>query len=265
MNQSTVKYYATGYSGNNTLIVDGCVYSHLETGDNGYMRLITCNSKDKTMYIKEKKGNKANWEDIDFRQFRKGTIVDPLKRGPRWEGDTINQQPFGFGSYYNEKGKLIYTGFMYNDMKVCFGNLIYPASGIVEYSGTFYKNHRYGYGVSYSRKNKVTYEGEWFDDKPIDSLSVSFDNSNIDGSQFNFSVKEIIIGNKISKRATAFTLIGFSHLTKLKIGNECFSDVTDFQILFCDELQVIEIGEKSFVCNYIVPRSDNGKFVMIIT
>lgn len=265
MNQSTVKYYATGYSGNNTLIVDGCVYSHLETGDNGYMRLITCNSKDKTMYIKEKKGNKANWEDIDFRQFRKGTIIDPLKRGPRWEGDTINQKPFGFGSYYNEKGKLIYIGFMYNDMKVCFGNLIYPASGIVEYSGTFYKNHRYGYGVSYSRKNKVTYEGEWFDDKPIDSLSVSFDNSNIDGSQFNFSVKEIIIGNKISKRATAFTLIGFSHLTKLKIGNECFSDVTDFQILFCDELRVIEIGEKSFVCNYIVPRSDDGKFLIIIT
>ena len=255
MDKSTVKYYATGYSGNNTLIVDGFMYSHLETGDNGYMRLITCNRNDKTMYVKEKKGNKANWENIDYHTFRKATIADPLKKGPRWEGDTIDQKPFGYGSYYNERGKLIYIGFMFNDMKVCFGHMIYPASGIIEYSGTFYKNHRYGYGVSYSRKNVMTYNGEWFDDKPIDSLSIPFDNNNIDSPQFNFSVKEIIIDNKIAEGATTFTLIGFSHLTRLVIGNECFSDVTDFQILFCDELQMIQIGEKSFVYTYIVPRS----------
>ena len=38
--------------------------------------------------------------------------------GERWEGNSLNGLPFGYGCVYNSENQLIYEGFMFNGMKM---------------------------------------------------------------------------------------------------------------------------------------------------
>ena len=60
-------------------------------------------------------------------------------------------------------------------------------------------------------------------------------------------VTKIVIDNGVSDSGiTGFDLSGFSKLKRLEIGNDCFTYVEEVKLIGLNELESVEIGEKSF-------------------
>ena len=58
---------------------------------------------------------------------------------------------------------------------------------------------------------------------------------------------EIVVDAGVSDSGiTGFDLSGFSKLKRLEIGNDCFSYVEEVKLIGLNELESVEIGEKSF-------------------
>ena len=58
---------------------------------------------------------------------------------------------------------------------------------------------------------------------------------------------EIVVDDGVSDSGiTGFDLSGFSKLKRLEIGNDCFSYVEEVKLIGLNELESVEIGEKSF-------------------
>ena len=64
------------------------------------------------------------------------------ENGERWEGDSLNGKPYGYGCIYNSENQLVYKGFMYNGKKVCYGTEFFGDIGIVEYQGDYYEDKK---------------------------------------------------------------------------------------------------------------------------
>ena len=160
MNQEECKYYRFGCSGCNFLSVNRSVYTQSELLPNGIIREICCDKNDKWMKVRERKEESKEWNEIDLDGLQRGVTIDLNENGERWEGDSLNGDPFGHGCLYNSENQLIYFGFIFEGLKVCYGIVFYGDISIVEYEGEFYKGNRYGNGKLYDKKNELIYEGE---------------------------------------------------------------------------------------------------------
>ena len=149
-----MRYYPCGFSGDDFLSVKESIISHSEYLENGFVRLIECDKEEKSMKVMEKKENDKEWTEINMNEYKPGRVIDLSDKGDRWEGDSLNNSPFGYGCKYNFENQLIYKGFIFKGMKVCFGSEFYEDAGIIEYEGEYYKNRRYGYGRLYDKKNE---------------------------------------------------------------------------------------------------------------
>ena len=153
----------------NWLKVNGNKYYQCEELENGIIREIECDIEEKWMKVRERKDENEEWNEIDLNGLKHHDVIDLNENGDRWEGDSLNGNPFGYGCIYNSENQLKYTGFMFEGMKVCYGIEMYEDVGIVEYEGGYYVNARCGYGKLYTNDNKLKYEGEWQDGNPNDS------------------------------------------------------------------------------------------------
>ncbi len=224
----------------NSLVVDENMYYHtyrLETGD---LRILTCNIEEKWMKINEMKKDKEDIEEVDLISLKKGVVIDLNENGVRWEGDSVNGLPFGYGCVYNENNELVYSGFMCDGKKVCFGKEFYGDLGIVEYIGGFYNNMRLGYGKLYNKKNELVYEGEF----PIETHMII--ESVLNENEIHYHLEELIIKDHINSDIKYFQLVSYYHLHNLEIGSNCFENVEEFRIDACIELISITIGNNSF-------------------
>ena len=134
--------YSLGISGNNYLSIDESHYFHSETINNQSVQLIECDINEKWMKVKKRDLDSSKWIELDLNGLHKGVTIDLSEQGERWEGDSLNGVPFGYGCIYNSNNQLIYKGFIFEGMKVCFGSVFYEDVGIFEYVGGFYKNNR---------------------------------------------------------------------------------------------------------------------------
>ena len=112
------------------------------------------------MKVMEKKENDREWTEINMDGFKQGVTIRLSDKGDRWEGDSLNNSPFFYVCKYNSENQLIYKGFIFKIMKVCFGSEFYGDVGNIEYEGEYYKNMRFGYDKLYDKKNQLVYEGE---------------------------------------------------------------------------------------------------------
>ena len=110
--------------------------------------------------------------ETDLSELCKHDIIDLSENGERWEGDSLKGQPFGYGCIYDENNQLIYSGFIFEGMKVCYGKNFYGDCGFEEYVGCFYKNMRHGYGKLSDKKKEVIYEGEWVYNQPLELSTI---------------------------------------------------------------------------------------------
>ena len=122
MNNIQSKYYRSGVTGVNYLIINRSVYTHSELLLNNTIRVIECNIDDKEMNVHEKKKNDEKWKELDSNHIQHGVVIDLNDLGDRWEGSCVNGSTYGFGCLYNSDKRKIYSGFMDDGMKVFYGD-----------------------------------------------------------------------------------------------------------------------------------------------
>ena len=125
MNQEQCKYYRFGYSGCNYLCVNRSVYTQSELLPNGIIREIQCDKDDKWMKVRERREESEEWNEINLNGLKHHDVIDLNEKGDRWEGDSQNGDPFGYGCIYNSENQLIYSGFIFEGLKVCYGTELY--------------------------------------------------------------------------------------------------------------------------------------------
>ena len=225
MNQLQYHNYPFGYLG------DRCLYVR----ETRRIRMIECDIEEKWMKVKERKEDSLEWDELNLEGLIKGDIVDLNEKGERWEGDSLQHKPFGYGCIYDNENRLIYNGFIYEGMKVCFGSVFFGDVGIIEYCGTYYKNMRYGYGLLYNKKNELVYKGKWLNDNPIEISKVTIEKE-LQNQDIYFGLEEITICRGSMKNIECFKLIGFDQLKKLHIKDNRLKKMKQFCIEDCNEL-----------------------------
>ena len=239
--------YPIGLKGDNYLTKTENVYSHSESLPNGYIRVIECDKEEKWMKVKERNEKEKEWVDISLDGLMRNDIINLEENGERWKGDSLNGSPFGYGSVYNSENHLIYQGFMYEGMKVCYGSVFDENNDFIEYVGDFYKGMRCGYGILYNKMKEITYEGEWYNDHPLEQDRRIELNEELNEEVIHFGIEELKIGNDCGNNNTSrFCLVGFNHLKKCVIGNYCFCRVNEIEIDNCNELNELIIGKSCF-------------------
>ena len=111
-------------------------------------------------------------DDEDLSGVKRNQILDLNDEGDRWEGDVLNDEPFGWGVMYDKEGRKVYEGFRLGGEAACYGRKYYADISRVEYDGEWCVGRRWGRGTQYDRNGVVVYEGEWVDDGHLEGKMV---------------------------------------------------------------------------------------------
>ena len=236
--------YSVGFSGYDYLKIDNFIYCQSIQLSSGIIQRIICNSKESWMKVLEREKSQSDEKQIDMRKLKQGVVIDLNENGTRWEGSSLNGNPFGFGCVYNEENNLIYKGFMYKGKKVCYGVDFYGDLSIVEYYGGYYDNMRFGKGKLYNKLNELVYEGEWLNDYPLMLSNLKIENI-VNKQDIHFGIEELEIANN-DNSIQFIRLIEFHHLKSFSIDDNCSTSLMQLEIENCNELSSISIGKKSF-------------------
>ena len=236
------KSYPFGYTGKQFLDCNNTRYIHSELLPDNSIRVIECDIDEKWMKVKSRVGKCSEWNEMNLNNLQRCDIIDLSEKGDRWEGDSVEGIPFGYGCEYNSDNQLIYKGFVFEGMKVCYGIVFYGDIGIVEYEGGFYKGMRYGNGKLYDKKNEMIYEGEWANNNPLELYSLRIENE-LKEEDIHYGLEELEIGENCCNELKCFELIGFAHLKKLKFHKNSLKNLDSLVISNNNELTIIEIED----------------------
>ena len=236
------KYYPFGYSGDQFFESNNTRYINSELLPDNSIRVIECDTDEKWMKVRERKDESEKWIEMNLSNLKRCDIVDLNENGERGEGDSLEGIPFGYGCVYNSENQLIYKGFVFEGMKVCYGIVFYGDIGIVEYEGEFYKGMRYGNGKLYDKKNELIYKGEWANNNPFELYSLRIENE-LKEEDIHYDLEELEIGENCCNKLKCFKLIGFAHLKKLKFHKNSQKNLDSLVISNNNELEIIEIED----------------------
>ena len=184
-------------------------------------------------------------------------VLDLSDEGERWEGDVLDDEPYGWGVLYDKEGEMAYEGFRIGGVSVCYGTQYYSGIEKVEYEGEICEGKRWGRGKQYDRNGVVAYDGEWVNDDYVEKRMVMNDET-----QFLYScIEELIVRNKRCNRGewSALDLSFMSHLRLLQVGDNCFKNVDEVKLIGLHALERVVIGKNSFKkCKYHQPESINS-------
>ena len=186
--------------------------------------------------------------DIDLSRVKHDEIVDLSVDGDRWEGDVLNEKPFGWGTLYDKDNNLLYEGFRIDDVNVCYGRSYYSDIGKMEYEGGICEGARWGKGTQYDRNGAVVYKGQWLDGDHFDAKNDKRVVITPSTCFFHNCVRELVVSdgccNDDSWHTLDFHLMSF--LRSLTIGSDCFMNVNDVRLSGLQELVSVEIGDRCF-------------------
>ena len=181
----------------------------------------------------------------DVKGIEHAKVLDLSDDGERWEGDVLDNQPYGWGVLYDSENRRAYEGFRIGEVNVCYGTQNYSDIQKVEYDGEICEGKRWGRGIQYDRNGKTVYNGEWMnDDNKIEKEVVL-----IEENQFLHScIEELIVENNSCNAPEWIALdLGFiSHLRLFKVGDECFENVDEVKLIGLSKLERVVIGKNSF-------------------
>ena len=220
--------------------------------------------------------------EVDLSGIEHKQVLNLNDEGERWEGDVLDDCPFGWGVLYDSENRKAYEGFRIGNVNVCYGRSYYPDIQKVEYEGVVCEGKRWGRGVQYDRNGDVVIDGEWLVDElktcitiseesaflhsRIEELIVSDDCCNGEEwkvLEFGFMpfLRDLHIGNYCFKEVNKVELIGMNHLERVVIGMHCFSAIEDiaiqttvedysyrrFFLKSCNCVKELTIGNDSFL------------------
>ena len=186
---------------------------------------------------------RVNGEDV--KGIEQAKVLDLSDDGERWEGDVLNNQPYGWGVLYDSENRRVYEGFRIRGVNVCYGRSYFPDLQKVEYEGEICEGKRWGRGIQYDRTGKTVFDGEWMnDDNQIEKRVVL----NEEIQFLHNHIEELIVENN-SCNGTEWTALdlGFiPSLQLLQVGDDCFANVDEVKLIGLNHLERVVIGKKSF-------------------
>ena len=185
----------------------------------------------------------VNGEDV--KGIERNQVLDLSDDGERWEGDVLNNEPYGWGVLYDSENRMVYEGFRIGDVSVCYGRSYSPDIHRVEYEGMIFEGKRWGRGMQYDRNGNTLFSGEWInDDKEIEKRVVL----NEDSQLLHYHIEELIV-EKDSCNGEEWRLLDFSFMSKLRlleVGDDCFEHVIEVMLIGLNQLESVVIGEYCF-------------------
>ena len=186
---------------------------------------------------------RVNGEDV--KGIEQAKVLDLSDDGERWEGDVLNNQPYGWGVLYDSENRMVYEGFRIGEVNVCYAIRYYSDVGVIEYKGEICGGKRWGRGIQYDRNGKTVFDGEWMnDDNQIEKRVVLSEEN-----QFLHShIEELIVSNNSCNGPewTALDLSFMSHLRLLEVGDDCFEYVDEVKLIGLSKLERVVIGMNCF-------------------
>ena len=200
-------------------------------------------------------------------------IVDNLITSERWEGCVCDKVPCGWGQFFSEDNMLVYEGFRYKDMNVCYGTYYHEnmAKATIYYQGMIYNNEHYGMGRFFDRKGRKEYEGEWIGDTNTfpDVFTIGDESCRLnsmthlvttDSHSMYYShpllfhhlwhLETIKFGDScfMSPLSSLFVLIeSLSALRSFTVGSFTCIYFSNFTVSSCPSLEKVVIANKSFI------------------
>ena len=247
------------------------------------------------MFVYNAKSVKSELIEMACSGMRENVIIDLNFGGRRWEGGELNGKPFGFGYEYSEDDNLVYEGFMYEGMKVCYGKEWNDDgnNNCLIYEGGYCNGERCGKGKSYDLTGNISFEGEWDNNHGMigDEMKLNLysllcieefvinnrmninddDITTLHFSPLLLQLKRIEIEDCFFSSVREFVLDGLPNLENVKIGNCCFISSEDentaeglFRITNCPNLLQLEIGRDSFQYYHSFELSNNNSIQSIL-
>mgnify|MGYP001054171135 CR=1 FL=1 len=185
---------------------------------------------------------RVNGEDVKGIKYNQ--VLDLNDDGERWEGDILQNKPFGWGVLYDSENRMTYEGFRIGDVNVCYGTRYYSDIGVIEYEGEWFGGKRWGRGIQYNRNGNTVFDGEWINDEHL-SMRVILNEEN---QLLHSHIEELIVENNSCNGPewTALDLSFISYLRLLEVGDDCFENVNEVKLIGLSKLERVVIGENSF-------------------
>ena len=264
--------------------VSGCIqyedvdfsFCSIVSKDERYLVLANLESKEMRVFagIQDGRGEVV-FEETQFDFFTPNGVVDFDFSGRRWEGGVIdNEQPHGYGLFYDENGDVESDCFVFDGKKVCYVKEYYPEINQLKYEGTYGFDCRCGVGKSFDRNGDDDYDGVWYCNHPVGDLDnpnipvlpflhnhlrkLSLGEADLNGTEFNqfillgclINLTSLRIDNNGLPYVHRFELNGLPNLQELVIGKGCIGmseTPVHLTITHCMSLKGIAIGENSFI------------------
>ena len=185
---------------------------------------------------------RVNGEDVSGIEHNQ--VLNLSDDGERWEGDVLNNQPYGWGVVYDSENRMAYEGFRIGDMNVCYGTRYYSDIEKVEYKGEICEGKRWGRGILYDRTGKTVFDGEWINDEQLSKRVVLNEKNQL----LHNHIEELIVSNNScnGREWTALDLSLMPYLRLLEVGDECFENVEEVKLIGLSQLEKVVIGQNSF-------------------
>ena len=202
--------------------------------------------------IQAKQLLRVNGEEV--KGIEHNRVLDLSDDGERWEGDVLNNQPYGWGVLYDSENRMVYEGFRIGEVNVCYGRSYYPDVGVIEYEGMIFEGKRWGRGVQYSKQGVVMRDGEWMNNEPAE-MRVTITKQN---PLLFTCVEELIVDDECccGMEWKVFDVSCIVHLRELKVGDECFGNTEELELIGLNQLERVVIGRNSFLQYVYNPKRD---------
>ena len=171
-------------------------------------------------------------------------VLDLSDEGERWEGDVLDNKPYGWGVLYDKEGEKMYEGFRIGKVNVCYGTQYYPDIQKVEYVGEWFEGKRWGQGIQYDRHGNTVFDGEWMNDEQTETTVTI-----TDGSGLFYNHLEVLIVNDGCCNGNEWRTFDVSLLPclrELQVGNHCFRCVEEVRMVGISALEKVVIGDVCF-------------------
>ena len=178
-------------------------------------------------------------KDVESKQ-----VLDLSDDGERWEGDVLNNEPYGWGVLYDSENQIVYEGFRIGDVNVCYGRSYYSDIQKPEYEGTICEGKRWGRGIHYDRNGTIVFVGECINEQKIEVRIELVSEHQL----LHNHLEELILRDNCCN-GKEWTSFDFSILTKLRVlrvKEECFRFVEEVKFVGLSQLESVVIGEGCF-------------------
>ena len=180
-------------------------------------------------------------------------VLDLNDDGERWEGDVLDEKPYGWGMLYDSEGEKKYEGFRIGEVNVCYGRSYYPDNGAIEYEGEIFEGKRWGRGIQYDRNGGVLYDGNWLNNEYEYRVAQRVLNN---GNQLPTTLEQLRIHNVMGdgKEWKPLDFSCFLNLQLLEVGDYCFRDVKEMVVTGLKKLRTLKIGRGCYRISIDPPR-----------